>query len=311
MEDLRCAMRAVAESLIAHLKETRETKYAPVALREEKFKELVVDGEYEDVFIGDLPSEKYGIIKDINGIDTLVFDTENIPQEVLIRNSEIFIKLHEAHDGFAVEDRGGIAKAMKSDDGIVNSVFERYENRLPRRLLPVLEEALILRITEQKQRVNRATVYEWRGEIANEHSERGHDPQEAQHLISLCSTGYFDEGSVFDRMYNDLVENGTKNEQEFKDVLGMYIQKNPFSVFVRATGMTVEEVCALATDKASKINNYPGAPEHIDICGKGKGTHSIVDDSRQELMSEYDADLETYRNPQLEQYIVRVFASTL
>lgn len=306
MDEVRVAIRAVAESLITHLKRTDETKYGPIAVKEFQFKQLVEEGQYEDVHIGDLPAGQYGVVKNIDGIDCLVFDTDNIPQEVLIENSELFLELHEQSNGFALDHRGGIAKTFKMDQEQMDAIFDRNENRVPRRLLPVLEEALILRFTEQRRNLSRGRVYDWRGEIASAHGKRGNDPQEAQHLISLCSTGYFDSGGFFDELYDDLVVNGIKTQEEFKEIVDVYIRKNPFAVFVRSSGMTAEDVCALATNKANKIGDYPGSPDFIDICGKGTGTHSVIDQSRDILEEDYNADVHPYRNQELEQYIIRV-----
>jgi hypothetical protein len=311
MDDVRQAVHAVAESLITHIRREDNTKYGPIATEETKFKELIKDGEYEDVRVGDLPANQYGAIKKVDGVDSLVFDTENIPNQILIEDSNKFLSLHKKSDGFAVENRGGIAKAMKTNEDLVETIFNRYEARLPQRLLPVLEEALILRTTEQTQSLSRGTVYDWRGEIASKHRERGNDPQEAQHLISLCSTGYFDKGNVFDEMYTELVENGIKAKEDYKEILGMYVRKNPFAVFVRSNGMTAEEVCALTIDKAMKIDRYPGSPSFIDICGKGNETHDIINQARNELNREYEAEMTAYPDQELEQYILRVSPDSL
>lgn len=310
MDDLRSAVRAVAASLIVHIRRNDDTKYGPIATRATEFKQLVVESEYEDVRVGDLPSSQYAAIKQIDGIIYLVFDTDNIPKEVLIEHRDVFTDLHKDLDGFALENRGGMAKAIKSDDSI-DSVFDRYETRIPRELLPVLEEALVLRATERKQNLSLGTVYDWRGEIADKHRSRGNDPQDAQHLISLCSTGYFDENDVFDQMHTDLVKNGIKKEREYKNIIGMYIKQNPFAVFVRSSGMTAEDICTLVINKADKIERYPWSPGFIDICGKGKGTHHTIDQVKNKLENEYDAEVTEHRNQEIEQYILRISPDTL
>lgn len=304
--EVRRAVFAVTESLIEHVKQEDDTKYGPITSRENEFQSLVENGDYEDVRVGDLPAGQYGAIKEIDGTSFLVFDTENIPQEVLKENSEIFLNLHEDCDGFALENRGGVAKTMKEGDELIDSIFQRYEHRLPRRFLPVLEEALVLRVTDQRQALSRGTIYDWRGEVANQHQERGHDPQEAHNLISLCSTGYFDKGNVFDKMYTNLVEEGDKTQEEFKEIMDNYIRKNPFAVFVQASGMTSDEVIALLLDKSRKINRFQGSPNFVDICGKGRGTFGTIDQCRKELSSEFGADINQHRNPKLDQYILRV-----
>lgn len=311
MDDVRRAVLAVADSLLEHTKQKDSSKYGPIASQESDFRELVKKGEYEDVKIGDLPAGQYGSIREINGVNHLVFDTDNIPEEVLLENSELFLESHESRDGFAMEDRGGIAKATKAGDDLVDNIFNRYRDRMPRRLLPVLEDALVLRVTDQNQNLSRGTVYDWRGEIADNHKNRGHDPQEAHHLISLCSIGYFDENNVFDDMYSDLVENGVKTKEDYKKILGKYVNKNPFAVFVRASGMTKEEICALTVNKTNSIGKFPGSPGFVDICGKGEGTHDIIEESYRELKEEYDAEMREMRNPELEQYLVRVSARSI
>ena len=304
--EVRRAVFAVTESLIDHLKKGDETKYGPITSRGKEFQRLVEDGEYEDVRVGDLPAGQYGTIKEIDGTSFLVFDTENIPQEVLEENSDVFLRLHKDCDGFALENRGGVAKTVKEGDELIDSIFGRFSDKLPRRFLPVLEEALVLRITDQRQSLSRGTIYDWRGEIANQHQNRGHDPQEAHHLISLCSTGYFDQGNVFDNMYTNLVEEGEKTRKEFKDIMDIYVRKNPFAVFVQASGMTPEEVITLLLDKSRKIDRFPGSPKFIDICGKGRSTFPTIDQCREELISDFNADVEPHRDPKLDQYILRV-----
>ena len=310
MDDVRQAVQAVSESLIAHLRQNDDTKYGPLVTDETEFKTLIEEGDYEDIRIGDLPSDQYGAVKEIDGIDFLVFDTDNIPIEVLLENSEIFSDLHGKNNGFPLEDRGSIAKVVKSNEA-VGTTFNRYRDRLPHRLLPIFEEALVLRETERKQNLSRGTIYDWRGEIATKHGDQGHDPQEAQHLISLCSTGYFDKDDVFDEMYTELVENGIKTIDDYKDTIGMYIKKNPFAVFVNSSETTIDEACTLAVSKAGKLGDFPGSPSFIDVCGKGKGTHDLLDKVRGELSAEYGANVERFRNREIEQYILRIDPSSL
>ena len=312
MDDVRSAARAVAVSLITHVRQKGDnTKYGPIATKETEFKKLVEGGEYEDVRIGDLPSDQYGAIKEIGGTTFLVIDTENIPEKVLIENRGIFLEIHEKCGGFAIGDRAGIAKAMKMENRHIDTTLDRYEDRLPRRHHSVLEEALVLRVVERRRDLSRGTVYDWRGEIADQHKNRGHDPQEAQHLISLCSTGYFDKDNVFDMMYEEIVENGINTKEDYKRIIDKYIRDNPFAVFVRSDGTTAEEVCTLARDKSEKIGRYPWDPGFVDICGKGKGTHGIIDQVRDKLDVEFDAEITEYRDREIEKYVLRISPDTL
>lgn len=310
MDDVRLAVQAISESLIEHLRQTDNTKYGPLVTDETEFKTLIEEGDYEDVRIGDLPSDQYGAVKNIDGVDFLVVDSDNIPVEVLSENSEKLTSLHEGNNGFPLEDRGGISKVIKSNEE-VEAIFNRYSNRLPQRLLPVFEDALVLQETERKQDLSRETIYEWRGEIGSKHKDRGHDPEEAQHLISLCSTGYFNENDVFDDMHTELVENGIKTTNDYKDIVGTYIKENPFAVFVTSSETTVDDACTRAVDKAEKIENFPGSPSFIDICGKGKGTHDLLDNVHRDLGAEYGGSVKRFRNREIEQYILRIDPDTL
>jgi hypothetical protein len=312
MDDIRHPILAVATSLVSHVKTSSDdTKYGPKAIKENEFIDLVAEESYEDVLVGDLPAGRYGAIKTQDGIETLVFDTENIPREVLIENADLFKNLHEAADGFAIEERRGIAKAIKEEGGIVDSVYDSYHDKIPSKFRTVLEEALILREADRRRNLTRGTVYDWRGEIADEYKEHGNDPQNAQNLISLCSVGYFDEDNVFDDMYEDLVKNGIKDKQEFVDIMSLYICDNPFAVFVRSTETNADETCVLALDKAKKIDKFPGYPKFIDICGKGSGTYSILEKAKTQLETEHGAEITVRDQTEIQQRVLRIKLSSL
>ncbi len=112
-------------------------------------------------------------------------------------------------------------------------------------------------------------------------------------------------------MYAELVKKGSRTSKDYSDIIDTYIRKNPFAVFVRSNGMTAEEVCTLTIDKAKRIERYPWSPGFIDICGKGEGTYEIIDQAHVILDNDYDAEMSEYRDPDIEQYILRVSPDTL
>jgi len=303
MDDVRKAIYAVAKSVEKHIKRTSETKYQPLAFKSKDFKDLVANRDYQDVLNDDLPDDQYAAIQERDGKKYLVFDTDNIPRSVLLEHSATFEALHKRCKGFAIEHREGIAKVMNEDDGIVDRVFNRFEDRIPRRLLPVLEEALVLRALEQEQNLHQETVYQWRGEIADKYKENGNDPEEAQNLISLCSAGYLDENDVFDDMYTDMVANGSKTKSEYKSLFNRYVSQNPFVVFVSSYGRSADEVCGKVNDKLSKIHRWEGSPGFVEVCGKGRNSHKVVEDVREKI--DFSGEVSSRHNPEIEQLIIR------
>lgn len=306
MDDLDRLFRAVADSLIEYVHKTDDSKYGPIDKKEKEFLQLVKEGDFEDYYISRLPAGRYAMIKDIAGVPTLLVDTINIPTPVLMQNSDLFAEVFASLGGAPLGNRSGIASSLRDEDSDVNSVYELNASRLPRKLLPVLEEALVLREVERRKSLSRGTVFDWRGEIASSFSESGNNPQTAQHLMSLCSTGYFDEGDVFDQMYSEMVEQGSTGLHEFRGVIGKYVKKNPFAVFVQASGMNGDEVFHLAKSKLLEIDQFPASPEFVDVCGKGSDTHAIIDNARDRLNSETDYQMSTLRNRPINQKILRI-----
>jgi len=302
MEDIHAAFSAIADSLLSSKEEEDDSKYGPVAQQEHEFQRLIDQQDFENYFISKLPAGRYATIKEIDSVRTLLVDTETIPQRILIQHSDKFEEAYEQMGGMAVGNRSGIAPSLNS----VDEVYELNEGRLPRPLLPVFEEALVLRGVERRRNLSRGTVYDWRGEIANSYSDSGHNPQVAQNLISLCSTGYFDQEDVFDQMYTELCLDGSSSIQDFKSTLARYIKENPFAVFVRAEGMSGRDVYHMARGKIEHIDEYPASPGFVEICGKGHETHPIIDDARDLLSDKCDYDMSTRRNQTINQKILRI-----
>lgn len=305
MEDLHKALRAVADSLVNRVNQNTETKYGPVAREEQGFVGLVESGDFEEVLISRLPGDQYARQKNIDGTVTLLVDTITIPEEVLFEHREKFLDVFAGQGGMAIGDRVGIGSSLNDSD--VHTVYELNESRIPSNLLPVFEEALVLREVEKRKNLSRGTVYDWRGEIADSYSDRGNDPEHAQNLISLCSTGYFDEGEIFDEMYDEFVVEGDYSLQQFQERVGRYIKNNPFAVFVMADGMTKREVYYAATGKLDDIDRCEGWPSYVEICGKGDRTHQIIDKVRDQL----EADENSYRmstrhNREIRQKILKI-----
>lgn len=302
MEDIRAAFSAVADSLLSSKEEEDDSKYGPVAREENEFRGLIEQQEFENYLISRLPAGRYATVKEVDGIRTLLIDTQTIPRSILVQHGDKFKEAYEQMGGMAVGDRSGIAPSLDS----VDEVYELNEARLPRQLLPAFEEALVLRSVERKKNLSRGTVYDWRGEIASSYSNSGNDPQVAHNLISLCSTGYFDEEDVFDKMYNELCSDGSSSVQDFKNVLARYIEENPFAVFVRADGMTGRDIYHISRGKLQDIDEFPASPGFVEICGKGQETHPIIDDARDLLSDERDYDMSTRRNQAIAQKILQI-----
>lgn len=302
MEDIHSAFSAVADALLEFKRKNNDSKYGPIARKEQELKQILEERDFENYFISRLPAGRYAKIKDIDGVRTLLVDTETIPQRVLVEHSDKFEEAFEQMGGMAIGGRSGIGPAIDS----VDEVYEMNENRLPRQVLPVFEEALVLRGVERRRKLSRGTVYEWRGEIASSYSTSGHDPQVAQNLISLCSTGYFDKEDVFDQMYTELVRDGSSSIQDYKNIVARYIKENPFAVFVKADGMSGRDVYHIANGKIQDIDQYTASPGFIEICGKGQETHPIIDDARDLLSDNYDFDMRTRRDRTIDQKILRI-----
>lgn len=305
MDPVREAVQAIATSTIDYLKRADDTKYGPIARDARDFVDLVHNAHYEDVLNADLEDGKYADVQDRNGSPYLIFDTDNIPEEVILSNSEVFKALHKRCNGFALEHRRGIAKVMKQDDNPIDEILNRLQGRIPSRFLPVLEEALVLRELEREQNLHQETVYQWRGEIASKYSDRGHDPDDAQNLISLCSTGYLDQGDVFDEMYDKYVANGGKSKSDYQHLMGTYVSKNPFAVFVRSNGRTIDEICSDTKDKLDIIHRWECSPGFVEICGKGSSTYGDVNEVKEKLERNFEGSIKTRHNPHLEQLLVR------
>ncbi|QSG06090.1 hypothetical protein [Halapricum desulfuricans] len=305
MEDIDAAFQAVADSLIDFVREEDSSKYGPVARKEEKFLHLIQEKSYENYYISRLPADRYATVKEIDGIRTLIVDTIEIPDEVLMENRNLLSEAFESQGGLAIGQRSGIAPEINNEKSNSNTVYELNESRIPSQLLPVLEEALILREVDRRKSLSRGTVFDWRGEIAASYADSGHNPEHAQNLISLCSAGYFDVDNVFDEIYTELVVNNGESLQDFKQIVAKYIKNNPFAVFVRADS-TASDIYHATKGKIENIDEYPASPGFVDICGKGTSTHAIIDSARDRLESDSTLQMETHRDQSIEQKILRV-----
>ncbi|QLH78476.1 hypothetical protein HZS55_14775 [Halosimplex rubrum] len=265
---------------------------------------------------GDLPSGQYADIGSLDGRDVLIVDTDNIPIRTITDKArsndsveeysdliDTFKHLHKVSDGFPIKDWRGVSKVMNTEGGMIDEVIDRFHGRVHPQFLPVIEEALVLREMDRVRGLSQEEVYDIRSGIGQRYADRGHDPEEAQYLVSMCSMGYLDKGSVFDQMYSDLVINGKKTENEYRDTFKMYVSNNPFAVFVRPQDKSVADLVDEATDKAGQIFDWPGSPEFVDVCAKG-GARALARDARAELQNEFDGEMEVTRNDELEQYIL-------
>lgn len=302
VEDWRRCFRAVSEEISRLSTSPPEDKTEPEldshptdeddeegvdpSSKAEEFIDLLESEEYRRIRVGDLPAKKYGQIKDERGSSVLVIDTENIPQKILLSAASEFESIHELVNGFAIGDRAGIAEAAKTEGtgGLVDEIYSKYRQKLPRRFLPVLKDALVLRVADRNERITQGEIYDWRGEIAGDHIDRGHDPAEAQNLISLCSAGYFDSDRHFDKLYQTNVEHNDWDTTKYKEVANIHIQNNPFAIFVSTGGMSPIEIYDLARQKADRLDGFPAPPRHIDICGRGDETRAIIQDTLTEFL---------------------------
>lgn len=279
-----------------------------------RFSELLESDSYERIKIGDIPADQYSKIMSIKGVQVLIIDTENVPQEVLVNAASEFESIHELLNGFAVGDRAGIAEAAKTEGtgGMVDEVYSNYQRKLPHRLLPVLKDALVLRVTARKQNVSHGEMYDWRGEIAGSHIDRGNDPKEALNLVSLCSAGYFDTDRFFDRLYRTMVEHGGWDSSKYKSVVDTHVQEMPFVIFVSGDAMPQTDVCDLVRQKVGRLDEYPAPPEFVDICGRGSGAHEVIDRALTTFLeSDTVPDYRWTQTGDLGQYTLRIEASSL
>lgn len=279
-----------------------------------EFLRLISEGEYYRIHAGDLPAGQYAEIKKMRGISTLVFDPENIPAEILLEARETFNQTYEDLDGFALEGRGSIAAAIRSGeaDQLFERIYDYYEYKIPRRFLPVLEDAITLRVVEQNENISQGELYDWRGEIADNHKDRTHDPKEAQNLISLCSAGYFDEGEYFKDLYATMVVDGPWDDRQYEEVFEKYVKNKPFVVFTKSDDMDYEEVCTLAIDKSIKLNKYPAPPGYIDLCAKGSDAIATIERAFEELQENHPGMLhERIKQEDRNQYIIRLDVDSL
>lgn len=316
MEALVEALRKLSAAASSHLAEITDTKYGTVAENARHLKKLAEDGEYEDVSTGDLPSGQYADIGRLDDRDILIVDTDNIPIRAITNKArandsakeysdlmDAFEHLHKVSDGFPLKEWRGISKVMKTEKEVIDKVINRFRGRVYRQFLPVIEEALVLREIDRTRGLGQEEIYEIRSGIGQRYSDRGHDPEEAQYLVSMCSMGYLDKGSLFDQMYTDLVVNGRYTKDEYQDIFKMYVSNNPFAVFVRPQEKTVEDIVDEATHKASQIFDWPGSPGFVDVCAKG-GARELARDARAELQNEFDGEMEVTQTEELEQYIL-------
>lgn len=79
MDDIHAVFRAVADSLLEYVQQTDNSKYGPIAREENEFRGLLEQQDYENYFISRLPASRYATIKEIDGVRTLLVDTETIP----------------------------------------------------------------------------------------------------------------------------------------------------------------------------------------------------------------------------------------
>lgn len=303
VDEVRAMLQATARSAFEYIRRAVNTKYKAVAFNEREFWTLVNEGDYEVVVNDDLPDNKYAKIESRRGEDTLIFDHTNLPGPVLDDFTRRIKRIHKSQNGFELEHRFGIKDAV--NDPSVDQVYNRWKNRIPPKYLPVLEQALILRVTERQQDIDQNTVYEWRGEVADGYGDRGHDPADAQTLISMCSTGYFDENDVFDMMYTDMVENGSTSIDEFQSLFDKYVSESPFAVFVRSDGRSTEDICKELSEKLSIINEWDGTPGFVEVCGKGEDAHETVRQVQQRAGDGFEGDVQISINQDIDQLIIR------
>lgn len=287
MEDWRQPLFAIAQALKDSL--TNDISEDVIVDEAESFIRLIQEGDYDRIDSGDLPANQYATIKTRDGIPTLVFDPENIPKEVLFEASGEFTEAHKITNGFALEDRGPIAEATKTEGsgGVIDKTYHFYKDIIPQRFLPVLRNALVLRVASRNQSISRGRVYDWRGEIAGSHQEHGHDPQEAHNLISLCSSGYLDEERFFYTLYQERVLQGQLTVDEYKRIFDEFVRELPFTVFVQTFAMSANDVFSMAENRAYQLDKYQEAPEYVEVCGRGERAYTIIDDSLDIFQKEY------------------------
>lgn len=315
MEDWREPLLEVAGALRDHVPRpsdgdsTSENEPDP-----DEFFRLIEEEEYYRIHAGDLPARQYGTVKEVRGVSTLVFDPENIPKEVLLEAREVFDRTFEDLDGFALEGRGSIAAVIKDEGNrdLFEEIYDYYEFKIPRRFLPVLEDAITLRIIEREEEISWGELYDWRGEIADNYKRTGGDPQEAQNLISFCTAGYLDRDEFFQVLYEDCAKGGEWSDADYRDAFSKYVKDKPFVVFVQSRTMDKDDVYAIGKEKSRKVDKYPGTPQFVDLCGKGDDSKRIIEHSLREFQENHESlQYKRFNQEKWDQYIVRLDTETL
>ncbi|MDS0243412.1 MULTISPECIES: hypothetical protein [unclassified Haloferax] len=287
MDPWRDALIALGEAL-------QEIKYrhSKYEITTGSFLDLVTNGDYDQARAGDLPAGNEAKIQEIRGIKTLVFDPENIREEALIEAGGQFSSAFIESNGFSMDASNGIATAIKTEGsgGILDEIFEYYCDKIPGRFLPVLKEGLTLRIAEEENNYSRFEVQSRKYEIASAHKERGHDPNEAYSLVSLCSAGYLDQGRLFREIYDGYVERGSWTEIQYQELFEIYVSEKPFVVFVQADGDDYKDIYHKCLGKSRDVDKYEPAPEFIDIRGKGDDAETTIEKTL-EYIDEHHANI--------------------
>ena len=107
-----------------------------------------------------------------------------------------------------------------------------------------------------------------RGQLAERYD------QGAMNVPSLCSAGYFEKGSLF-RDIRDQIEEQDDNTS-YQTLFDELIRKRPFVVFVRDT-YTAQEVYDMIITKSIHLDDLDVDIGYIHVRGIGEYTHETID----------------------------------
>jgi len=111
-------------------------------------------------------------------------------------------------------------------------------------------------------------------------------------LPSMCTSGYFDEGELFRRVYDQMDERQEYDVDNYDSVFRKMILGKPFVAYAKDS-QSSEELTDIVRGKIARLPNYDIPLPYIDIRGIGRSNHQkirtameSVEDERTEI--EYD-----------------------
>lgn len=260
----------------------------------------LLDHDVDEYRIGDLAGGTQAAIKVHGDRQILVIDTDEIPEEELLEASDSFKATFESQNGFALEIGSSISSAIKQQGsgGLLDTVCDFYQGKVPNRYNPMIREAMVLRIAEEEKDLSRPEVRRRKYQMKRNYGN------EAYAVASLCSAGYLDQGHLLWETYNQLVKNGAYSVEEYAEIFDTLVPEKPFVVFVKGEDHHTD-VYDEVVGKSIRLNNYKIDISFIDIRGKGTDTRDIMDDTLA-YFHEHHSSLRYTEEENGDQYIIRL-----